>query len=58
MPFVPHQPKDGHDWDKEICTSREHSPPMHIVLRKTMAWRCPKCGKVTIIRPNIARMSV
>ena len=38
------------------CRSREHEPPMHIVLDAgaTYEWTCPACGTVTIVRvPDI-----
>jgi rubrerythrin len=34
------------------CRSREHEPPMHIVLDAgaTYEWTCPACGTATIVR--------
>lgn len=42
MPFIGYEPP------KEICTSPEHNPPSHIVLRDGVyKWQCPACGQVT-----------
>jgi hypothetical protein len=50
MPFVPLTPDEERKF-KPPCQHREHNPPSHMVIRKTMKWQCPGCGQTVIIRP-------
>jgi predicted RNA-binding Zn-ribbon protein involved in translation (DUF1610 family) len=53
-PFRPLKPEEEKKWDLERCSSTEHNPPMHIVLKPGLhIWICPKCGQEQTIRvPN------
>lgn len=50
MPFVPLTPEEQEQY-KPPCADRDHNPPSHFVIRTTMKWRCPSCGKTQIIVP-------
>lgn len=50
MPFVPIKPDEIKKYN--ICTSKEHNPPSHMVIYKPMKWVCPLCGHSTILYPT------
>lgn len=46
MPFVGYEPIPF----EQRCMSREHDPPTNIVLSDgTHTWKCPSCGKETVV---------
>lgn len=54
MPFVPLSPEEKKRDDENKCTDKEHSGPFqNMVVRKTMKWVCPSCGKMTVVSPSI-----
>ena len=44
--------EDIPNWEQP-CNSPEHKPPMHIYIPagKQLRHTCPKCGKITIVKP-------
>jgi predicted RNA-binding Zn-ribbon protein involved in translation (DUF1610 family) len=55
MPFVPLTPEEKKMY-KPPCMHPEHNPPTHMVIRETMKWKCPACGKTVVVRPLIFRL--
>jgi rubredoxin len=35
------------------CPSPEHNPPGHMVFTGMVQWRCPACGRTTVLNPTV-----